>query len=363
MNKLSFLLLLCLVAVLSVSARAQKDDDDDDDKMTQQQHAVMKPTDKPAGATFTCPYEENFNEPHQFGSYTLRLLPTAKDDDDDKDKEKKKKKDKDDKDDDDEGRSHDGDARCRAVLTSRFGHHIPIAYEWALSIDPISGADLNGDGIPEIVLSGYSGGLHCCYVDEIVSLDRTPKVIHVLSSPVPIKFDKQADGTVLIRAYDGVFDYFLIPPQSAVIPVVLLKLDGDNLVDVSAQHAEIYDKEIERARAQLSPDELEKFKQSKFHGFYTDQVAAVHNVLTIILDYAYSGREEQAWEALNELWPANDAGRVKSLIMERRRRGMLANLACDCHPALIPKPPKHPKRKPGPPDEISDPRVKAIIDD
>lgn len=360
-------IILSLVFVLCAFAHAQKDDDDDDDKMIPKHPPVMKPTEKPAGAAFACPYEKEFQEPHKFGAYTLRLLPTVKEDKDDDEKEKKKdkkdKKDKNDKD-DDEGTYHDDDARCRAVLTTRFGRHIPIAYEWALSVDPISGADLNGDGKPEIVLSGYSGGLHCCYVYEIVSLEHTPKVIHVFSSPSPIAFEKQPDGTVLIRAADGVFNYFLVPPQAAVIPQLIFRLDGNNLVDVSAKYPEIYDKEIAQARAQLTPEEAEKFKKSNFHAtLYSDQVPAIHKVLTIVLDYIYSGREDQAWQALEQYWPENDLSRVRSLIMERRRRGMLANLACDCHPAVIARPPRHPKRKPNPPDEISDPRVKAIIDD
>jgi hypothetical protein len=338
------LVLMTFIVALSTCARAQEDDDDDD-KMLPRHPPVMKPTDKPAGAQFACPYEKNFQSPRKIGSYTLRLLPT--------------KKDKDDKDDKDQ----DGDARCRAVVTTRLGRHITIAYEWALSIDPISGTDLTGSGTPTLVLSGYSGGLHCCYVYEMVSLGPTPKVLHTFSNPVPITFEKQPDGTVLIRAADGVFDFFLVPHNAAVIPPLVLKLDGNNLVDISAQYSELYDKEIEQARSQLTAGEIEKFRKSNFHDkLYTDQVAAVHKVLTIVLDYVYSGREEKAWQALNEMWPAGDVSRVKSLITERRQRGMLANLACDCHPAAVRKV-RHAKRKPTGPDEIDDPRVKAIIDD
>jgi hypothetical protein len=338
-----FFLLLSLIVALSVFAHAQKDDDDD--KMLPRHPPVMKPTDKPAGAQFACPYEKNFQTPRKIGSYTLRLLP--------------RKKDKDDKDDKDQ----DGDARCRAVLTTSWGRHITIAYEWALSIDPISGADLTGGGAPTLVLSGYSGGLHCCYVYEMVSLGRKPQVLHTFSNPVPIKFEKQPDGTAFIRAADGVFDFFLVPHNAAVIPQLVLKLDGNNLVDVSAQYPELYDKEIEQARSQLTAEEIEKFRKSNFHDkLYTDQVAAVHKVLTIVLDYIYSGREEKAWQALDEMWPAGDVSRVKSLITERRHRGMLANLACDCRPAAV-RQVRPAKRKPTGPDEIDDPRVKAIIDD
>lgn len=338
------LLLLTLVVALSAVARAQ-DDDDDDDKMAPKHPPVMKPTEKPSGAQFSCPYDKDFQSPHKIGAYTLRLLPA--------------KKDKDDKDDKDQ----DGDARCRAVLTSHLGRHTTIAYEWALSVDPISGAALSGDGTPTLVLSGYSGGLHCCYVYEMVSLGPKPNVLHTFSNQSPITFEKQPDGTALIRATDGVFDYFLIPHTAAVIPQLVLKPEGNNLVDVSAQYPDLYDREIEQARSQLTAEELENFKKSNFHNkLYTDQVAAVHKVLTIVLDYVYSGREEKAWQALNDMWPESDVSRVKSLISERRRRGMLANLACDCRPAAV-RQVRHVKPKPKGPDEIDDPRVKAIIDD
>ncbi len=340
-----FFLLLSLVVALSVMAHAQDKDDDDDDDQKPTHAPVMKSTEKPAGMTFSCPYEKGFQAPHKIGSYTVRLLPTIPD-----------KKDKDDND-------QDGDPRCRAVLTSASGKRMTIAYEWALNLDPISGVDLNGDGKPELVLSGYSGGLHCCYVYEVVSLGRTPQVLHTFANPLPITFERQPDGATLIRAVDGVFDYFIVPHTDAVIPQLVLKPEGNNLVDVSAQYPELYDKEIELARNQLTPDELEKFRKSNFHDkLFTDQIPTVRKVLTIVLNYVYSGREDKAWQALDDMWPANDLARMKSLIAERRHRGMLANLACDCRPALIARQVRA-KRKPSPPDEISDPRVKSIIDD
>ena len=348
-NSLLFLL-LSLVFALSVLGHAQdKDDDDDDDQIRPMHPPVMKPTEQPAGLSFACPYDKDFQKPHKVGDYTLRILPTIK-----------AKKDKDDKDD----QVQDGDPRCRAVLTSSSGKRITIAYEWALSLNPISGTDLSGSGKPELVLEGYSGGLHCCYMYEIVSLGRTPQVLHTFANPVPITFEKQTDGTALIRAADGVFDYFLVPHTDAVIPQLVLKPQGNNLIDVSAQYPEIYDKEIEQARSQLTAEDIEKLRNANYHAqLYTDQIPTVHKVLTIVLDYVYSGREEKAWQVMGEMWPAGDVSRVKSLIMERRRRGLLATLACECRPAMIAHQAAHAKRKPSPPDEISDPRVKSIIDD
>lgn len=361
-----FFLLLALVMALSVMARAQKDDDDDDDDVARPARpAVMKPTDKPAGVAFACPYEKDFRQTHRFGAYTLRLLPTPKD-----------KNDKDDAD-------QDADPRCRALLTipagipaagktltkastgkPATGKTMTVAVDWALTVDKLSGSDLNGDGKPEIVLEGYSGGLRCCYTYLVISLSRTPKVLHAFANQVPMSFEKQGDGTTLIRAADGVFDYFLVPHSDAVIPQLVLQMQGNDLLDVSARFPELYDKEIEQARSQLTSAEIEKFRKSNYHDrMYMDQIPTIHKVLTIVLNYVYSGREDKAWESLNELWPASDVGRVKSLIRERRNRGLLANLSCDCRPAVIALRPQHEKRRPSPPDETTDPRIHDIIDD
>ena len=169
-NRLLFLL-LCFVFAFSILARAQDADGDDDDDIMPgpRPPALMKPTDKPAGAQFACPYEKDFQQVHQIGTFKLRLLPV--------------KVDKDDKDDKD----GDGDPRCRAVLIPPHGRKINIATDWALSVDPLSGTDVNGDGKPEIILNGYSGGLHCCYTSYIISLDRKPQLLHLFSNSSPVK--------------------------------------------------------------------------------------------------------------------------------------------------------------------------------
>jgi hypothetical protein len=301
-------LLLSLVFAMTAQARAQ-DADDDDDAIRPAKPSFMKSTQKPAGAPFACPYEENFQQPRKIGAYTLRLLPIKKEEDD---------------------KDEDRDSRCRAVLTSAGGRKITIAEGWALRVDNISGDDLNGDGKPEIILDGYTGGLQCCYTYVVVSLAHNPQVLRKFHNQLPVSFEKQADGTALIHAPDGVFDYFLVPHSDAVIPQLILKMEGSNLVDVSARFAERYDKQIDQARSQLTPADLEQFHKSNYSDrLFMDRVPTVRRVLTIVLNYLYSGREEKAWETLNELWPAADVRRVKSLILERRARGLLAEFVKD----------------------------------
>jgi hypothetical protein len=58
-----------------------------------------------------------------------------------------------------------------------------------------------------------------------------------------------------------------------------------------------------------------------------DQLPTVKKVLMMVLNYLYSGREDRAWQALGEMWPPADVERVKKLILERRSRGLLSQVA------------------------------------
>jgi hypothetical protein len=345
-----FFPLLCFVFAFSVLARAQDADDDDDNMRRPARPPVMKPTEQPSGATFACPYEKDFQVAHKFGTYTLRLLPVELN--------KVTNKNKAEAEDD----NNDGAPRCRAQLTTPGGKKIIVATDWALAVDPISGTDINGDGRPEIVLNGYNGGVRCCYTSYVITLERKPELLHEFHNSVPLTYEKQLGGATLIRTADGAFDYFLVPHAMAVVPAVLLQMKGDQLVDISSQFPEIYDKKIEQARAQLTPEALASFRKADYRSrLFTANLPTVQGVLTIVLNYAYSGREEKAWQALTDMWPASDAGRAKSLILERRNRGLLANLRCDCRPAVVAR--EAPQRRHKTPDETTDPRIRAIIED
>lgn len=280
--------------------RRDKDDDDDDDDRPIFRPPALRPGEKPADADFSCPYAKGYQHPQRFAGFTLRLLPGAKTPAD----------------------------RCRASITSTKGRVTTAARDWALTIDKVSGTDLNGDGKPELVIAGYSGGERCCFTYTIVGLGTTARVLRTIASNTALTFEKQADGTVLIAGVDSSLDYFLVPHPMAVTPQVFLKVQGDNLLDVSSQFQPQYDRLIDEARSQLSSGDIEKFRQSRYNDkMFSDQLPTVRRVLVIVLNYLYSGREEQAWKALDELWPTSDENRVKGLILERRGRGLLKQLS------------------------------------
>src|ERR1700757_4202016 len=52
--------------------------------------------------------------------------------------------------------------QCNATVTDSTGRIVFQVHDHGMAIDSVTGSDLDGDGYPETVLQGYSGGAHCC---------------------------------------------------------------------------------------------------------------------------------------------------------------------------------------------------------
>lgn len=78
------------------------------------------------------------------------------------------------------------------------------------SPDLASGSDVNGDGIPDLVLFGWSGGAHCCFVTWVFSLGTQFEVLAEVAgvdSEVRIQ-QMDNDAALEFRVRDWTFDYW-----------------------------------------------------------------------------------------------------------------------------------------------------------
>jgi hypothetical protein len=218
---------------------------------------------------------------------------------------------------------------CAATISSADGKTVFQAHDHGTGILSITGRDINGDGEPEAVIEGWSGGAHCCYTYWIVSLGRNRRLIARLYNEEPIQFaDLKHDSGIILVTVDGRFDYFdemchACSPFSSVY----LKLEGDQLKDVSPEFWPRYQKEIDSQRGQLTSKELADFRKEWKKDQPNEQDTfeeTRQKVLGIVLAFLYGGKPEEAWKALDEMWPPGDKARMKDLILKTRGTGFVA---------------------------------------
>ncbi len=227
---------------------------------------------------------------------------------------------------------------CRAVLLDRHNAEVFSASDVWMKVDPVTGESVANDGVPSLVLEGYSGGAHCCWTYWILSVGTQAELIRKIENQTSIGFKHEKSGRIVLVTADGAFDYFDgLPHAYSPMPAVYLELSGRGLNDVGARFQSEYDKTIAAAREQLPATRLVSFRNgappvsttSKDEQQWEDEdrwFATKSLVLSVVLSYLYSGREKQGWNALDEMWPTADRERIGSLIIETRKRGVLAVL-------------------------------------
>lgn len=216
--------------------------------------------------------------------------------------------------------------RCRSVVRDSAKNEIFAETDAAFSL-VLADADVNGDGAPDLVLESFSGGAHCCWTYYIISLGAKAGLLAKLENERGAAFVRNANGRIDIETQDGAFDYFDGACHACTaFPLVYLRLEGAKFVDAGSEHLAAYDEIIANSQKALSDEQRQELRSLKSKPTEDEGLddRSVRNALDIVLAYLYSGREQQARQALRELWPASDQQRIWNLILEKRRAGMLS---------------------------------------
>jgi hypothetical protein len=151
--------------------------------------------------------------------------------------------------------------------------------------------------------------------------------------------DVDLDGRVEIWTNDAAaVDGFesLTLGELDLAPTVVLRFEHGKLLDVGAEFSSHFDDEIAGLHAWTQigthPQELEEFKNSdgklaeaptpasaeRLHRLRTVKI----KVLEIVCAYLYSGREQDAWRSLAEMWPRADVDRIRTALSNARSGGI-----------------------------------------
>jgi hypothetical protein len=218
-----------------------------------------------------------------------------------------------------EGNS-DADDACTAAIYDPSGKEVYRTTGPGVMLDPATGMDVDGDGAPEVVLmNGSSGGGDGSWDVEVVSLKPQAHLLFKFDedSP-PAPFRKDSQGRVVLWSWQAMYlnKYYSIPNALARIykQKVMRFTDGE-LRDVTAE----YSGEIEKSPDFPRPTKNEKkdLKESKIiSGEFEnlDDQESASKVLSLIVQYIFCRRFQEALNVIREAWPEQDrANLIKSL--------------------------------------------------
>ena len=200
------------------------------------------------------------------------------------------------------------------------------------------GVDL-GLGAPVAAFQLKKSKDDCCMTYQIYSLQKPPKLLRTLTGGSFFgAADTDLDGQVEIWTDDtsvvnGIDNLTLAELDFA--PPLVLRFENGKLLDVSSEFVPDFDKRIEKLRSQLRPEDLHDFKSSdgKLHSTNSALAEQIHRlrlakakILEIVWSYLYSGREQEAWHSLADMWPASDVDRIREILTKASATGMRTQL-------------------------------------
>ncbi len=226
---------------------------------------------------------------------------------------------------------------CEAAMSWDQHNEVVATDAFQLDVDAF-GVDL-GVGAPVVTLQVKKSSADCCMTYLIYSLQKPSRLLRTITGGDFFSAaDTDLDGRVEIWSHDAAavagFDAFVLGELDAP-PTIVLRFEGGRLLDVSSEFQTYFEGEIAKVREKIDRQDLLDFKSSNGAlmpptALSVEQLHRLRRVkarvLEIVWSYLYSGREQEAWRSLAEMWPAADVERIRTAILDARTHGIRAQV-------------------------------------
>lgn len=169
--------------------------------------------------------------------------------------------------------------------------------------DLYSGRDITGNGFPNLVISNWTGGAHCCHFMHIFELgDKLIKLTTVEANSSSIRLvDLDHDGYPEIEFWDGSIDYLFASYAGSPGGRIVLKLKN-NQYEVATNLMKL---------PTLNQKQIEKLK-TKIRALFKNEKGPElpFEFLSSMMDLSYSGQLNLAMKIATETWPSNKPGLI-----------------------------------------------------
>ncbi len=212
---------------------------------------------------------------------------------------------------------------------------MPIADEaWQVDID-VLGADL-GFKMPVVAFQIKKSDLDSDMTYKVYSIQKQPRLLRTITGGDFFRAaDTDLDGSIEIWTGDASVSGFegLSLDDLDFAPTIVLRFEKQHLIDVGSEFQSRYDLQIARLKSQIGPQQIDDFRKSdgklSIANISPSEIEDRHRlvvtkikVLEIVWAYLYSGREQNAWDALAAMWPPADVNRIRSSLSGARSHGI-----------------------------------------
>jgi len=187
----------------------------------------------------------------------------------------------------------------------------------AYTISDVSGTDINGDGLPDLVVSAWSGGAHCCYSSGVYSVGEEVKPVLTLTTGNcgPGEFeDLNGDGTREFVTCDDRFANMYCSFADSPFPRVVYSYDSSRGIYVvdTPKFASHYREQL----AQALEDAQDWLSESGGRDLGLDKCRLLRPVLGLM----YSGRFQDGIVLIRALYRGGDRDEFERDTVERVRQ-------------------------------------------
>ncbi len=162
--------------------------------------------------------------------------------------------------------------------------------------------DINADGIADVVIREYTGGIHCCTIDHIFSLAKDglhhTELAHGHGDPdLPGGRFIQADDdpALEVRTFDWTFAYWYLPFASSPAPEVVLDYRPQSGSDGGEYRVLNRRSKLATSKWKEMLDRAQRLQKAKTTPLTSDGLAVL---LADVLDLLYTGNGHAAREYL-----------------------------------------------------------------
>lgn len=184
-------------------------------------------------------------------------------------------------------------------------------YSFGNDFDPVlsgpdlfSGRDITGNGSPNLVISNWTGGAHCCHFIHIFELGKKfKKLATIQANSSSVRFvDLDHDGFPELEFLDGAIDYRFACFAGSPGGRVVLRFKKDHY-EVASELMKSYNPSLRK---------IKNLKKALIVSFAkNDNPDLPYAFLNAMMELSYSGHFKLALKLANEVWPVEKPGLMK----------------------------------------------------